>query len=120
MKCPGWYGIAVGLLMLAQWTLFLATGNVPELKTEPLRIAFHLTGEFTTAIGLMVGGIALLKGRPWAVSVYLVAAGMLLYTVIVSPGYFAQQGQWAMVGMFALLLGLALVSIATILWSEGV
>ena len=39
------------------------------------------------------------------------ALGMLLYTVIVSPGYFAQLGQWAMVAVFALLLVLAFLSI---------
>jgi len=94
MRFSGWYGIAVGSMMLAQWAVFLATGNVPELQTELLRIAFHLVGEFTTAVGLIVSGIALLKGKPWAAGVYLVAAGMLLYTVVVSPGYFAQQGQW--------------------------
>jgi len=33
---------------------------------------------------------------------------MLLYTLIVSPGYFAQKGQWAFVGMFAVILVLAL------------
>jgi hypothetical protein len=37
---------------------------------------------------------------------------MLLYTVIVSPGYFAEKGQSAFVGMFAVVLLLALVSIA--------
>ena len=36
-----------------------------------------------------------------------VSAGMLLYTAIVSPGYFAQQGQWAFLIMFATVLALA-------------
>jgi len=40
-----------------------------------------------------------------------VALGMLLYTVIVSPDYFARLGQWAMVAIFALLLLLAFLSI---------
>jgi hypothetical protein len=101
--------------MLAQWSVFLLTGNVPELQTEPLRIAFHLAGEFTTAIGLVVSGIGLLRGRRWAARLYLLAAGMLLYTVIVSPGYFAQQGHWPMVGMFGALFALTLASIATVL-----
>jgi hypothetical protein len=33
---------------------------------------------------------------------------MLTYSVIASPGYFAQQGQWALVAMFAVLLVLAI------------
>ncbi len=112
MRFAGWYGIVVGLLMVVQWSFFLATGQVPELQTAPYRIYFHLAGEFATAIGLLVSGLGILARRSWAVPAYLVAAGMLLYSVIVSPGYFAQQQQWALVAMFAVLLVLALGSIA--------
>lgn len=115
MQFTGWYGIIVGLLMIGQWGFFLATGQVPELQNEPFRIVFHLIGEFVTAAGLLVSGLALLKERQWASKAYFVAAGMLLYSVIVSPGYFAQQGQWALVGMFALLLVLALRSIISVM-----
>jgi len=114
MRFAGWYAVAVGLLMLAQWGVSLATGQVPELQTEPWRIYFHLAGEFITALGLIVGGVALLNRLPWAMAAYLVAAGMLLYSVIVSPGYFAQQGQWAFVGLFGLLLVLTLWSMSWI------
>lgn len=111
MKFAGWYSLFVGVLMLGQWGFFLAAGQVPEVKTEPVRLAFHLAAEFITALGLIVGGVALLKRRPWATTVYLVASGMLLYSIVVSPGYFAQQGQWALVGMFGALLILALAGI---------
>ena len=43
--------------------------------------------------------------------VYLVAVGMLLYTVVNSPGYFAQRREWPMVGMFGVIFILALVSL---------
>jgi hypothetical protein len=109
------FALVVGVGMIGQWIFFLATGQVPELNTEPLRIRFHLAAEFATAIGLLVGGIALLTGQAWGHWFYLLATGMLLYTVIVSPGYFAEKGQWAFVGMFAILLLLALVSIALVI-----
>lgn len=115
MRFAGWYGIVVGLMMMGQWGFFLAAGQVPELNTEPVRLAFHLAAEFGTAIALIVSGVALVRGRRWGLNVYLVAAGMLLYSVIVSPGYFAQQGQWALVGMFGILLLLALVSIRNLM-----
>jgi hypothetical protein len=51
LKLPGIYGIFVGLMMLVQWVFFLATAQVPELQTEPWRIALHLVVEFTTASG---------------------------------------------------------------------
>lgn len=111
MKFTGAYGIIVGLLMLGQWGLFLAAGQVPELKTESIRLAFHLVAEFATAVTLVVASLALFRRASWATSLYLVAAGMLVYSVVVSPGYFAQRGQWVFVGMFGLLFLLALACI---------
>ncbi len=116
MRFSAIYSIVVGLLMLAQWVFFLSAGAVPELKTEPIRISMHLAGEFLTAACLIVGGAALLRGLSWGRWLSLVAAGMLAYTVIVSPGYFAQQGQWPLAGMFAVLLVLDVVNIYFLAW----
>jgi hypothetical protein len=108
------FALVTGAAMIGQWALFLATGQVPELETEPLRIRFHLAGEFVTALALLAGGIALLTGQAWAGWLYPLAIGMLLYTVMVSPGYFAEKRQWAFVGMFAVILLLALVSLVLV------
>ncbi len=98
-------------MMLAQWAFFLLTGQVPELQTEIYRIGFHLAGEFTTAMALILSGVGILRGWRLAREMSLVALGMLFYTVIVSPGYFAQQGQWLFVVMFAVLLGLGAIGL---------
>ncbi len=110
MKFTAWYLILVGVLMLAQWGFFLAVGAVPESKTEPVALAFHLVAEFATAVGLCVSGIFLLRRKPRAKNLALFAAGMLAYTTIVSPGYFAQLKQWPLVIMFAILLSLDLAA----------
>jgi peptidoglycan/LPS O-acetylase OafA/YrhL len=113
------YAIVVGILMIGQWAMFIATGQVPEFQTEPIRISFHLAGEFTTAGLLVAGGVGLLSARRWGFHVYLVSMGMLLYTIIVSPGYFAQLGQFAFVGMFAILVILTVVFVALAIRREG-
>jgi hypothetical protein len=115
MKFAGWYGISVGFLMVGMWIFFFAVLGVPELETEPWRIGFHLVAEVITAIALLIGGMALLAHKSWGVSLYLVAVGMLIYTMINSPGYFAQQGEWAFVVMFAVLTLLAFVSAVKLL-----
>jgi hypothetical protein len=102
-------------MMAIQWTFFVAAGQVPELKTEPVRIAFHLAAEAATACLLIVGGIALLRRVPWGPKLALVANGILLYTVIVTPGYFAQSGRLPPVGMFGVVLVLTLLSIRSLL-----
>ena len=111
MRFAGWYSIVVGFLMLAQWSFFLAAGQVPEVQTAPVALAFHLAAEAATALGLIVAGVGVLQRRPWGRTAAYIAFGMLIYTVIVSPGYFAQQGVWPLVVMFVVLLGLALLSI---------
>lgn len=114
MTWAAWYGIVVGALMFLQWTFFLATGGVPELRTEPWRIAFHLAGELATAAALIAGGLALRRARPWGRTLLPVALGMVIYSEVVSPGYFAQRGQWALVAMFAVLLAGAILSVVAL------
>ena len=99
--------------------MFLFTGNVPELQTEPIWIAFHLAGEFTTAALLIAGGCGLLTLRTWGYHVFLLALGMLLYTIIVSPGYFGQLGQWVFVLMFAVLVVLTVLFVILAYRREG-
>jgi len=101
--------------MIAQWSLLYFTKQIPELETERVRIIFHITAELTTAIALISGGAGLLAGWEWGVPIYLIAIGMLFYTAIVSPGYFAQKGQWACLGIFGTLIVLALVSVIVVL-----
>jgi len=63
-----------------------------------------MAAELPLVLALLIGGIASLRSKSWGGKVLLVALGMAIYSEINSPGYFAQLGQWALVGMFALLL----------------
>lgn len=109
------YAIIVGIGMIGQWTMSYVTRQIPELTTEPIRIRFHLAAEMLTAIALISSGIGLLISFAWAKNVFLIAMGMLFYTSIVSPGYFAQKGQWAWLGMFSTIILLGVVSILWVL-----
>jgi hypothetical protein len=115
MVFPAIFGIVVGIGMIGQWLFSYFSNQIPELQTERVRILFHIAAEFATAIALIAGGAGLLGERGWGVPVYLIAIGMLLYTAIVSPGYFAQKGQWVWLGIFAILIILALLSVSMVL-----
>lgn len=105
------FGFVVGLAMIGQWTHLYLTNHIPELKDEPIRIRFHMAAELVTALGLMISGIGLLLGLGWSKNLYLISLGMLFYTAIVSPGYFAQNGDWKWLGMFAAIIAAGLVSL---------
>ncbi len=108
---PALYAIVVGLLIFGQWAFFLITRQVPELRTERVRVLFHIADEFLTAAALIASGVGLLMQQAWAAGLFPVAAGMLFYTIIVSSGYFAQKRVWPIVGMFAALLILTTISL---------
>jgi hypothetical protein len=115
MRFSAWYGILVGFLMITQWTFSIVSGGVPEFQTAPWEIAFHLAAEMSTAGMLILGGIATLKSVRWGKQILFVGLGMVIYSEIVSPGYYAQLGQWAFVGMFAILFFGAVVGVMELL-----
>ena len=113
-KIASAYSIFVGLSIFGLWTMLWILGEIPELETEPIRIGMHLVAEFVTAVLLIVGGVALLKSWKYGINLFQVSMGMLIYTLIQSPGYFAEQGEFAFVVMFAIFL---LIAGTLLVWS---
>lgn len=109
------YAVVVGAGMVGLWAVLYATGGIPELVTAPYEIGYHLAAELLTAFALLAAGVGLLRGVPWARRGYPVALGMLLYTVLNSAGYYAQRGDVAMVGMFAVLTVATLLAVVSYL-----
>jgi hypothetical protein len=120
MAFSAWYGIVVAVLVVGQWAFLLASGNVPELRDAPREIAFHIAAELLMALVLLVGSVGLLRSWSWAAVVYLVGAGMVVYSVINSPGYFAQRGTWVLVAMFMVLLVLTVAAIVALVGSISI
>lgn len=117
MIFSGLFALIVGVGMIGQWSISFVSRRIPELTTEPKRICFHIAGEMVTAITLVVSGIGLLAAAPWAQTFFLVSIGMLFYTAIVSPGYFAQRGSWIWVLIFAVIIGLGLLALFLVIRS---
>jgi len=115
MKFAGIFSILVGTGMIVQWSMSFLSRKIPELKTEPIRITFHIAAEMATAICLVTAGSALLLATVWGRNLFLVSMGMLFYTAIVSPGYFAQKGQWSWLVMFSAIIILGIISIFQVL-----
>jgi hypothetical protein len=106
----GWYAIVVGGLMIGWWAVELRGGALQRPDRSPSEVGLHLLAELLTAGLLVAGGIVLLAGG--ASSVALIALGMLLYTVIQSPGYFLSRREHPPVVMFGVL---AVLTVAALL-----
>ena len=109
------FAIVVGFGMIGQWLVSYLAGNIPELKTELIRIGFHIAAEMATALILLLSGILLLLAAAAGQTLFLVAIGMLFYTCIVSPGYFAQQGNWTWLIIFSALIVMGVIGIIFII-----
>jgi hypothetical protein len=110
------YSIFVGIGMIGIWIMQLVTGQAPELQTAPIEIAMAITADWLTAIMLLAAGVGLLSMRNWAYKLYLFALGMLVYSVLISSGYFGQSGNTIFLILFAVLFILsALFVISNIL-----
>ena len=118
-KVAAIYAIIVGIMIIFLWGVLILTDQVPEFEDEPMRILFHIVGELLTAIALITSGFGLALNKKWGFSLYLVAVGMLSYTIVVSPGYYAQQGESIFVGMFVVLWIITVTLIALIFRKES-
>jgi peptidoglycan/LPS O-acetylase OafA/YrhL len=114
MQLVSIYAIIIGIIMIGLWSVLIVTNQIRN-EEKPYAISFHLAGEFGTAILLIVSGIGLWISAPWAKILAAFSLGMLLYTVIVSPGYYAQLNNLPMVGIFVPMIALTIVAIAVIL-----
>ncbi len=103
-KAVSIYSIIIGISMISMWFFFFLSNSIPELETEPVRISMHILAEIITAFLLISSGIGLLKHQDWASKLNLFALGMLIYTLIQSPGYFLETKEYEMVAMFAVML----------------
>jgi hypothetical protein len=78
-------------------------------------LGLHLAGEFLTAGLLIAAGAAWLVADSGAKALVAAGLGMLLYTVIVSPGYFLARRELPAVGMFGVLAALTVTALAVVL-----
>ena len=103
------YCLAVAALMALWWGMEIRNGALNRPDRSRGEIALHLAAELVTALLLAIGGLVLARGGPrWLA---LVGLGMLLYTVIQSPGYFVARHEVAPVVMFAALAVLTIAAI---------
>jgi len=120
MTFPAAYALAVGLLMAIQWGRTLVSGGLPppdEMYSGRGRseLAFHWIAEAITAGSLLVSGTGLLAQAGWSSWLYPLSLGALMYTLINSPGYFAQRGEWRMIVVFGLLFAGAVAALVVFL-----
>jgi len=105
----GIYSLIVGVGIIGLWAMLIVTKQVPEMKTEPIAIGFHIVVENLMGILSVISGIILLLNLIWAPYLFIFAMGLVVYAVINSSGYYGEKKEWIFVGMFGVILILSTV-----------
>lgn len=104
-----WYvvvvSVGVGIAMPAWWVVALTRGLVPEVAEGRRDIWFHIGAEMLTGVMLIAGGIATAVSPEagWSGMLSTFGWGLLVYTLIQSPGYYVDRGERQMVAMFGMI-----------------
>jgi hypothetical protein len=94
--------IICGISMFAAWGIFYGLGILSkELIHTQLTFWVLLSGECLTAVGLLIGGIALLTKKIWGCYLSIISMGMLLYSVMVGTGNFVPRDNILLTCVFA-------------------
>lgn len=107
-----WYCIVVGVLLAGWWANDLRRGAWNRGDRTHGQLGLHLAGESVAAGLLIASGAAWLAVGAAANAAVAAALGMLLYTVIVSPGYFLARRELPAVAMFGVLVALTVTALA--------
>lgn len=101
------------VLMLAWWAVDIRRGALARPDRARPEIILHLVAETVTAALLAAGGAVLIAGGTTGLA--LAGLGMLLYTVIASPGYFIARHEWLSAVVFAVLAVFTIAAITGVL-----
>jgi hypothetical protein len=102
--------ILIGAGMLGFWVTAIVTHRVPEIESGGIEIRFYTVAETATGLVLIAGGLAALidPSDGWVIVLSAVGLGMLVYTLIVSPGHYVVRREWPLVWMFAVVWALTI------------
>lgn len=100
-KIAGLYSLLAGGAMVPVWITYFVTGAVMGASPAETGLSFHIAAEFATAAVMVAGGIGLLTQKPWAVNVYMLGMGMMIYALVNSPGLYSGSGAGLLHAVFA-------------------
>jgi hypothetical protein len=107
MSAADWYialfSLGSGVGILGFWGAVVARGRGREVAAGRREIAFHVAAELVTGAVLIAGGVAILADAKSRESVVMstLGLGLLLYSLIQSPGHYIVEKDRRMVATFA-------------------
>jgi hypothetical protein len=103
-KISGIYAIISGIAMYVLWGIFYATGFMAkEVGATPVSFYILIGAECLTATLLLISGFGLFAKQKWALRLFFISMGMMLYAVIFATGHFSQRGNFGLAGFFAMI-----------------
>ncbi len=109
MGLGDWYltvfSVGVGVSMPAFWAIAAARGTLAHYGQGRDDLAWHVVAEVVTGTVLLAAGLGMALGDPddrWVATLSALGLGLLVYSLIQSPGHYAARGDRRMLATFAL------------------
>ena len=103
-KFAATFQIVIGAGIIGIWIFLWGSNQIPELETEPVRILMHITAEIVTGLLLLVSGVWIILKKYTHNMLFNLSFGCLIYSLLASPGYYAQKGEWIPFIIFMMML----------------
>jgi hypothetical protein len=87
----GVFAISAGTITLVLWIVVLIKKLGNKFIEQPFERLFHILAEFVMSIIAIIGGIALLFQQTWALPLFFLAMGLILYAVINAIGIYREK-----------------------------
>jgi hypothetical protein len=107
-KFAGGFSLLLGILMLGAWIYFLKVGS--ESLSNSFGFLFtHVALELVSALALMIGGVAMIRGLSRAPALLMTAYALVSFTQVVSVAIYGSNGHPFLMNGIALILFIVLI-----------
>jgi len=103
------YSILAGIALTIYWIALYKNDEHTKLLSTPLIRVFRLGRDALTIILLIIGGIGVIAGQFWGLSVYFISMGLLIFSLCDFTIYHLRNKDSAPFGFFLLLTVVAII-----------
>jgi hypothetical protein len=111
----GVFVLSAGTMTLILWLIVIIKKQGHKFIEKPFERLFHIIAESVMAIISIVGGIALLLEQMWALHMFFLAMGLLLYATVNAIGIYGEKKNMLLT---SILISSALITLILIIVSS--
>ena len=110
----GIFTISAGTITALLWIIVIVKRIDHKFVENPTERLFHIIAEFLMSIVAIIAGIALLLELTWAIPMFYLAMGLIIYAAVNAVGIYKEKNNLlalVLIGTAVITLALTIISI---------